>query len=510
MATLGTQAVGTRGSLSTCEVWFLGVLAGLLSLTSGARADEQQLASATLKAVKQSTVYLKVNLGDNRRIQGSGFFTGEPNLVLTNAHVIGMGKDQSDFPDRIDVVVNSGQEDERSYLGEVVGVDPELDLAVVRVVSNDKLAPPLTVVSGRDLEETQTVFIFGFPLGRDLGKQITVSKSSISSLRKDESGVLERIQVNGGMHPGNSGGPVVDAKGQVVGVAVAVVRNTQLHLAVPGDRVQDFLGGRVASVWIGKPRQQGAKLMADVRVRLIDPMDRVTSVSLDYWLGPNGKSRPPSSISALPVKGDSPRQTLSLGLAEGVAEGKWTIPLPGEGQVIWAQPRFLTKSGEKRWAQATIIRPAPPEPGGAEAAASGATNAVDKEKREAAAEKELKTIEGNWKLVRREVSGSLEDVDDLKLAVVIEDAKMTWTKDGKDTGLSASVELDPTATPAAIDLEFTGAKLLGEQRLGIYRLDGDKLILCWNKAEDRRPKKFTTRLSVGCGTVHETYLRIPD
>jgi uncharacterized protein (TIGR03067 family) len=510
MATLGGWASGTHRPRDRCEACVLGVLVGLLSWTTGARADEPQLGSATLKAVKRSTVYLGVTLGDRRTIQGSGFFTGEPGLVLTNAHVIGMGKDEGDFPDRIDVVVNSGQDDERTYLGQVVGVDPELDLALIRVVGNDDLPPPLNVASGRELEETQTVFIFGFPLGRELGKQITVSKTSISSLRKDDSGLLERIQVNGGMHPGNSGGPVVDARGQVVGVAVAVIRNTQLHLAVPGDRVRDFLGGRVGSVRVGKPRPRGANLVATVRVSLIDPMNRVRSVSLDYWLGSQGKSRPTGSIPHLPVKGESPRQSLSLRLAEGVAEGQWTIPLPGEGQVIWAQPRLLSGSGEERRGPAAIIRPAPPEEGEAEPSVGGGKPPVDEETREAAARNALKAIEGDWKLVRREISGSLEDVDDLKLAVVIEDGRMTWTKDGKDTGLVASIELDPTATPGVIDLEFTGPKFLGEQRLGIYKLAGDRLILCWNKAEDRRPKKFTTRLSVGCGTVHETYRRIPD
>ena len=510
MATLGARAAGTRGSFNTRGLWIARPLIGLISLASAARADDQQLASATLKAVKESTVYLAVTFAGNRMVQGSGFFAGEANMVLTNAHVIGMGRDHGDFPERIDVVVNSGQEDERSYLGEVAGVDPELDLAMLRVVSNDKLPPPLKVASGGDVEETQTVFIFGFPLGRELGKQISVSRSSVSSLRRNDSGVLERIQVNGGMHPGNSGGPVVDGKGRVVGVAVAVVKNTQLHLAIPGDCVREFLGGRIASVSIGKPRQQGAKLIAIVRVRLLDPMNQIRSVSLDYWLGPRGKARPPGLVAPVPVEGESPRESLSLHVGEGVAEGKWTIPLPGDGQVIWVQPHFLTRSGEQRWAQATVVRPAPPDPGDAESAAGGRINAVDEEKREAAAQKQLKMIEGNWKLVRREVSGSLEDVDDLKLAVVIEDARMTWTRDGKDIGMIASIELDPTAAPAAIDLEFVGPQLLGEQRLGIYLFDGDKLTFCWNKAEDRRPKKFTTRLSLGCGTIHETYVRIPD
>jgi S1-C subfamily serine protease len=236
-ATTNVKASFSKPMLCSRRRFSLGICigAGVFFLSTWARADDQQLASATLKAVKQSTVYLRVTFGDKNKAEGSGFFAGGPNMVVTNAHVVGMLKDDTNFPERIDVVVNSGEKDERSYLGQVVGVDPELDLAVLRVEGND-LPPALKVVSGRHLEETQAVFIFGFPLGRDLGKHITVSKSSISSLRKSEAGVLERLQVNGGMHPGNSGGPVVDARGQVVGVAVSGVRNTQIHLAISGDR----------------------------------------------------------------------------------------------------------------------------------------------------------------------------------------------------------------------------------------------------------------------------------
>jgi uncharacterized protein (TIGR03067 family) len=275
------------------------------------------------------------------------------------------------------------------------------------------------------------------------------------------------------------------------------------------DRVQDFLGGRVASVSIGKPRHSGGKIVAVARVGVIDPLKRVNSVSLDYWLGAKGRARPPGVTLPEALKGDSPHQTVALRLADGLAEGKWTIPIPEDGQVIWAQPRIVTKSGEKRWAAAVIVRPAPPEEDGADAPAAAKTDA-DEEKRATAARQDAKKLEGTWKLIRREVGGALEDVDDLKVAVVIEDGKMIWTKNEKDTGLKASVDLDPTANPRAIDLEFVGLKKFGEQRLGIYELKDDKLMICTNLAEDKRPKKFTTRLSVGCGTILETYQRVPD
>jgi uncharacterized protein (TIGR03067 family) len=470
-----------------------------------ARADDQ-IPSPTLKAVKHSTVYLRVTFDEKRTAHGSGFFAGEANMVLTNAHVVTSGNSDSPFPQRIEVVINSGQDNEKTCLGELTGIDPQLDLAIISVVG-ENLPPPLKIVSARDLEETQTVYIFGFPLGRALGKELTVAKSSITSFRKNDAGALERIQVNGGMHAGNSGGPVVDAKGQVIGVAVAGIRNTQINVAVPGDAVQDFLGGRIAGVSIGKPRPHGEKLAATVTVQLIDPLKRIQSVSLDYWLGAKGLARSPSATQPKSRDGDTARQSLSLRLSENVAKGKWTVPLPAAGQVIWAQPVMVTKSGEKRWGVAEIVRPSPPTD---DSVTKQAERAADEEKRQVEARKDLKSMEGTWKLVRREVSGSLEDIDHLKLAVVIEDDRMIWTLDGNDTGLKASVELNPTITPREIDIEFNGLKQLGEKRVGIYELKGDKLVFCWNKAEDNRPKKFTTRLSIGCGAIHETYQRVPD
>lgn len=79
------------------------------------------------------------------------------------------------------------------------------------------------------LTEVQRVYIFGFPKGSALGKEITVSESSVSSLRKDSEGSLSQIQVNGGMQPGNSGGPVVDAGGAVLTTVFAATTSPGPH-----------------------------------------------------------------------------------------------------------------------------------------------------------------------------------------------------------------------------------------------------------------------------------------
>src|SRR5262249_23461162 len=170
--------------------------------------------------------------------QGSGFFGIEPGIVLTNAHVLGMLEPSSRLPQKIVVVMHSGTPKEKALACRVLGIDRGTDLAVLRLMRATDLPKPLVVKSAKELQETETVFVFGFPLGDQLGKNISVRKSSVSALRLDPEGNLQKVQVEGGMDPGNSGGPVVDGQGNVIGVAVSKIATTQINFAVPGDFVR--------------------------------------------------------------------------------------------------------------------------------------------------------------------------------------------------------------------------------------------------------------------------------
>ncbi len=199
-----------------------------------------EIAADVVQKVKQSTAFLRVRmpLGES---QGSGFFALEQGILVTNAHVVGMKR--GGLPPRsVEVVVRSGEAGEAKLTGILLGVDRDNDLAVLRVEGDpSRLPPPLPVASAAGLMETQNVYIFGFPFGAQLGKNITVSKSAISSLRRGGDGVLKQVQVNGGMHPGNSGGPVTDTRGVVIGVSVAGIEGTQINFAVPGDFVRPLV-----------------------------------------------------------------------------------------------------------------------------------------------------------------------------------------------------------------------------------------------------------------------------
>jgi S1-C subfamily serine protease len=316
---------------------------------------ESKITTETLDRVKRSTVYIRVVDGRGEGGTGSGFFAYEPGIVLTNAHVVGMMEADSPPPRRIDIILNSGLKDERNLTGDVVAVDSQTDVAVIRLSTKDNLPRPLEVITARDLVETQPVFICGFPLGERLGKNITVNESKISSLRTNASGDLTQVQVNGGMSPGNSGGPVVDTDGDVVGVAVSGIRGTQINFAIPGDSVDQVLNGQIKSFQLGSPSRRGDSVVVPITINTTDPLKRIRRVAVDWWEGKPGKERPASSEPPPAEAGDSEHRTVSLNYDSGVARGELVLPLSAAG-TFWVQPAYAGE-GFHRWMAATSYLP---------------------------------------------------------------------------------------------------------------------------------------------------------
>jgi S1-C subfamily serine protease len=205
-----------------------------------------------VEKVKKATVRVRVLFRNGKAGSGTGFVEKNSRLVLTNAHVVGLlqkkGEPKLGGPRAIELVVNSGEPGkEYSLGGELLEADTESDLALLRPYllkdGERHLVPEgLVVPKTPNVSLLQRLFVFGYPFGEQLGTEITVSETSVSSLRKDPAtGKLSAVQVKGGMNPGNSGGPVVDVRGNVVGVAVAGIQGTDINFAIPGELVQEFL-----------------------------------------------------------------------------------------------------------------------------------------------------------------------------------------------------------------------------------------------------------------------------
>ncbi|MHB1426130.1 MAG: S1C family serine protease [Gemmataceae bacterium] len=300
-----------------------------------------QLDPAALRKIKQATVYLKVDLPNGSAAEGSGFLCLAPRIVVTNAHVLGMLRGDSLPPTRVEVVLHSGEPNEKKTTGAVLGVDRTNDLAVLRLPDDfEPLPSPLPVDSATKLIETQKVYIFGFPFGARLGKNITVSESSVSSLRRDESGALSQVQVNGGMNPGNSGGPVTDTRGVVIGVSVAIIRGTQINFAIPGDLVRQVLDGRFGAAEFGTAYQSGGQVKLPVKLTCLDPLRRIRQIKLDVGTGAPGTGQ---------------RTSLAAVFRDGAYRTEVPLPSSGSGQACWIQPVLIKASGQSERGKAIPV-----------------------------------------------------------------------------------------------------------------------------------------------------------
>ena len=164
---------------------------------------------------------------------------------------------------------------------------------------------PLDALTVPELAETMPVWTFGFPFGQILSTSkgypaITVGSAKISSLRENDDGELALVQIDGALNPGNSGGPIIDAKGHIVGVAVATIKNSSgIGLAIPGGRLAAMMRGRLGALNVTAGPQAG-KIAVNVDVGAIDPLGKVSSAVLYYLPGKKGQPDPKGSIASLP------------------------------------------------------------------------------------------------------------------------------------------------------------------------------------------------------------------
>jgi S1-C subfamily serine protease len=297
----------------------------------------------------------------------------------------------------VTVVLHSGTPQEQPVPAEVVAYDIDSDLAALKITNVANLPRPIDLGQQPQLVETMPLYIFGFPFGKALAvgqgnPAVTIGRGTVSSLRLDDHKELALVQIDGDLNPGNSGGPVVDAQGRLVGVSVAKIKNTQIGLAVPAADLVSMLKGRAFGMIVFKKKVQPAHVDLDgdvwlfdrgnkvaggrtvslrltgvkevqddrggefdVDVRLTDPLNRIRAMAVHY-------ARATGAIQAVPpnARGHweplAGAQRVDLTIEGQRAFGGISLPPGGQandlyacqlsftnadGQVLYTQPRYV-------------------------------------------------------------------------------------------------------------------------------------------------------------------------
>jgi len=241
---------------------------------------------AIARAVEPSVVHVAISLpGPSPNLRrggaGSGWVFDNQGHIVTNAHVV-RGVTQ-----RGELMVQFF--DGRAVPADVIGVDVQTDIAVIKVASAEGLFPAARA-TGETIEQGDRVYAFGSPFGF----KFSMSEGIVSGLGRDpreiigEQGYTNFIQTDAAVNPGNSGGPLIDVKGRVIGMNVAIAnaasprggaqsgegQNSGISFAIPLDTIESVVSSLVAS---------GAVQRGYLGVSL--PNDEATNVAIKQRLG---------------------------------------------------------------------------------------------------------------------------------------------------------------------------------------------------------------------------------
>ena len=213
---------------------------------------------------EESIVQVSVLRGESDGGMGSGFVYSDEGYVITNQHVV-------QDAEKVMITFLDGE----AYIGNVVGSDRDLDIAVVKVQPTNTYLQPIKIGDSSKLKVGEKIAAIGNPFGLS-GSMTSGIVSQMGRLLPQESGysIPDVIQTDAAINPGNSGGPLINMKGEVVGINTAIQSATGefsgIGFAVPSNTVKKVVPvliekGEFSHPWMGISGTDVDPELAEVR-----------------------------------------------------------------------------------------------------------------------------------------------------------------------------------------------------------------------------------------------------
>ena len=203
---------------------------------------------------------MKDQLKEKHLLLGSGFIINKDGIVITNNHVIANADD---------ILVRVG---DKEYKAKVIGADPYMDIAVLKMETKDKFKPVIFGTTQIKPRVGDWVVAIGNPFG--LGGTVTAGIISARNRDINLTRYDDFIQTDASINQGNSGGPLFNLKGDVIGINTAIIAPGQsgsigIGFAIPSNAASNVINqlikfGETKRGWLGVRIQEVTKEIAEV------------------------------------------------------------------------------------------------------------------------------------------------------------------------------------------------------------------------------------------------------
>lgn len=210
----------------------------------------EKILGSVVEVLLDKGMNVKDGMGFIDKSIGTGFFISADGYILTNHHVIADNVDPK-YEGYSAVYVVTKDDPDTEIPATVVGYDKVFDIALLKIVRNN--APTLTLGRSLDVSLGDKIYAIGNPIGI----KNTVTAGIISNKEIDFFQLGRAFQIDAAVNPGNSGGPLIDTSGQVIGIVFAGVPQYEgISFAIPFQWVSKaiprlFNGGEIKRCWIG-------------------------------------------------------------------------------------------------------------------------------------------------------------------------------------------------------------------------------------------------------------------